>query len=60
MIFLGPTLLELLEETSTNWWEKAWVWTAIGTVAAIIIGIIKLILIHRNNKKPGRGNRKRR
>jgi len=48
-----------LQEVSNKWWENGWVWTAIATIAGIIIGIIRLILNYLNNKKPDKGYRKR-
>lgn len=47
------------QEASNKWWENGWIWTAIATIAGIIIGIIRLILNYFNNKKPDKGYRKR-
>jgi len=51
-------VIQVLNDSETNWWESAWVWAAISALVAIILRIIKFIYDYRKSKKSGRRYRK--
>ena len=51
-------VIQVLNDSETNWWENAWVWAAISALVAIILRIIKFIYDYRKSKKSGRRYRK--